>query len=451
MSKVLHYEVEFLSDVVLPASSNTEGNISQLDFIAGSTFLGMVATKYEEFENSFDMFHSSKVRFGDATILHNDKRTYKMPLSFFHEKLEKETLYNHHQIEDFSKFIQLKQKRKGYITEDLDFIEIDYNYAQKSAYDSKNRKSKDSTMFGYESIKKGSRWQFTISYVEDVNADDIELLKKTILGDKRLGKSKSSQYGAVNIKEISDFHTLTCRDSKEEVILYANGRLALIDDNARPTLDLKYLFEGLQDSQIVYDKCQIKVSAFTPYNNARKTKDYERVCIDKGSVIVLKDIDSTTIPKLVGAFRAEGFGELLVNPSFLFENGFSLSKEEKQNNNRNNEAIEIKSEFVKVLKQKKEAQQSRLKLLGDVDEFIDNHKTLYRQLNSSQWGTIRSICQSQNTNFREDIKDYISSGKVSWTQKQIDTLLDNSHTLEFIKLVSMQMPKVNADKGGNNE
>ena len=90
--KQLTFQVEFLSDVVLPATSNTEGNIEQLDFIPGSNFLGMVASKgnYENFSDSFKIFHSGAVRFGDATLLYENRPTYKMPLSFFHEKLKKD-------------------------------------------------------------------------------------------------------------------------------------------------------------------------------------------------------------------------------------------------------------------------------------------------------------------------------------------------------------------------
>jgi hypothetical protein len=79
----LTFQVEFLSDIVLPASSNTEGNIEHLDFIPGSNFLGMVARSYIDFNDSFNVFHSGKVRFGDATLLHEGRATYKMPLSFF--------------------------------------------------------------------------------------------------------------------------------------------------------------------------------------------------------------------------------------------------------------------------------------------------------------------------------------------------------------------------------
>ena len=109
--KRLNFEVEFLSDIVLQGSSNSEGNVEALDFIPGSNFLGMVAGagNYENFEKPFDIFHSGKVRFGDAHILNEGQTTYKMPLSFFHKKLDKDTIYAHDQIEDFSAFGQPKQ------------------------------------------------------------------------------------------------------------------------------------------------------------------------------------------------------------------------------------------------------------------------------------------------------------------------------------------------------
>lgn len=82
------FEVEFLSDIVLLATSNTEGSSVDLDFIPGSNFLGMVAREYDKFEDSFAVFHSGKVRFGDATILQENRPTYKAPLSYFHQKLD---------------------------------------------------------------------------------------------------------------------------------------------------------------------------------------------------------------------------------------------------------------------------------------------------------------------------------------------------------------------------
>jgi hypothetical protein len=171
--KALVFQVALKSDIVLPASSNTEGKVDTLDFIAGSNFLGMVAKNYDKFASSFDVFHSGKVRFGDGHILKDDKiPTYKIPYSYVHPKLNNETLYNHHQLkkEDFDTLGQLKQLREGYMTVDQKPISIDTVYSQKSAYDKNTRTSKEGKMYGYTALKKGSVWQFVVK-VDGITSD----------------------------------------------------------------------------------------------------------------------------------------------------------------------------------------------------------------------------------------------------------------------------------------
>ena len=440
--KELIYQVEFKSDIVLPATSNNEGNISQLDFIPGSNFLGMVAQNYDKFEDSFRVFHSADVKFSDATILKDDKQTYKMPLSFFHEKLDEKldntTIYNHHKIEDFGKFNQLKQLRNGYITKDNETISIEYNYSQKSAYDKEKRTSLDSSMFGYSAIKCGTKWQFSIKVNDTICEEDLELLKNSIVGTKRLGESKSAQYGLVEITQKGQTEDIEDKTSNE-IILYANSRLALVDEYADPTYDLKYLFDGLKSENIDYSKCQIKTSTFTPYNSARQTKDYERLCINKGSVIVLKDIDKSIIPKFVGAYQSEGFGELLLNPKFLSDDKFELKKECKDNNTQ--AKITITTHLATFLQQKEKTKYTKLDILNEVDTFIKNNKDLYKNIKNSQWGNIRSICTS-NKDVITEIEKYITPPCVkAWDKNQIDTLLNGNDSIEFIKLISIQMPK----------
>ena len=192
----LTFQVEFLSDIVLPASSNTEGNIEELDFIPGSNFLGMVAQKYGDFEErAFDVFHSGKVRFGDATLLVDGIERYKMPFSFFHPKLNEKEIYQHQFLTEDKG--QLKQMRKGYIDPNisdglLKVDYVDYNYAQKSAYDSVKRRSKSSSMYGYKAIASGSKWQFTLKYDDSINEKYINLIQEILEKSKRLGKSKST-------------------------------------------------------------------------------------------------------------------------------------------------------------------------------------------------------------------------------------------------------------------
>jgi len=439
----LVYQVEFLSDIVLPATSNTEGNIQNLDFIAGSNFLGMVAREYDKFENSFDIFHSGKVRFGDATLLHHNKPTYKMPLSYFYEKGKEETLYNHHIITDFKAFDQLKQKRNGYITKELEVVYIEYNYSQKSAYNKETRTSLEGSMFGYSAMKKGLKWQFSIKIDDSISEEDVKLIKKTILKSNRLGKSKSAQYGRIEISEIIGSEALASLNGETKSplpnsdILYFNSRVALVDENGNPTYDLKYI---CANANIEYPKSQIKTSTFTPYNGAMQTKTYERIVIDKGSVIVLKDISQEQLDEIkkgVGVYLAEGFGEILINPRFLSGNGFPLIK----NKEKEEAQKPIEAPLTKFLKQREEYKKDKLNILNDVDDFIKEYKTLYKNIKPSQWGKIRSICTSGEDDFIGDIREYISSGTKKWEERQISTLLDKEYRLEFIKLLSIQMPK----------
>lgn len=442
------YRVSFLSDVVLPSSSNTEGNITQLDFIAGTNFLGMVAKHYPEFENSFEVFHSGAVRFGDASLEVDGKETYKMPTSFFHEKLDNTKIYNHHNIKDFSNFTQLKQKREGYITADLKECFIDFVYAQKSAYDTTKRTSKESGMYGYKAIKSGTNWLFDVTMQESIDGTKI---KNILEQSTQLGKSKSAQYGKIKIEFLHEQNsTQQKEESLKNVIVYAKSRLALIDNEGNPTLNLQYLCEGLKQENIDDAKSQIRTSTFTPYNTKRQTKDYERVCINKGSVIVLKQISHEQLHELqngIGAYLSEGFGEVLINPPFLADEEFAF-KEHSTQTEKNK--IPITTPLAQFLNMQKETQHEKLEIAKRVDEFAQTHKALYNNIKPSQWGNIRSICTQSHANYQEQIIEYISNGVKKWQPHQMNTFANSMESVTFTKLLAIKMGKI-AQKGKTHE
>jgi len=453
--KKLVFRVEFVSDIVLPASSNTEGNISQLDFIPGSNFLGMAAAEYESYENSFDVFHSGKVRFGDATLLYEGNETYKMPLSIFREKTNESKIINQLQT-PLSSLKQAKQVRNGYITKDKIVTFVEYNYSQKSAYDKENRRSKDSTMFGYSAIKSGTSWQFTLSY-DAIDETDLKRLTANLLGTKRLGKSKSAQYGEVKITLEGESEELENLTLKEETILYAKSRLALVDTEGNPNYDLTTICDGLTQSNINFEKTQLRTSTFTPYNGVRETKDYERVVINKGSVIVLKDITQEQLESLkrgVGAYLSEGFGEVLINPSFLTDTECTLKEVPQKDESL--KPVKIESDTALFLQARRESKKSKLDLANEVHEFIQKKKPLYLEKMNSQWGTIRSLC-ANTENIYEDVEKYISHGiaEEKWAGEKKSTLLNaikkSQNPLEFTKLLSMQMPKVKTEDEENKD
>jgi len=431
-----YFKVKFLSDIVLQSTSNNEGKVEQLDFIPGSNFLGIVAKYYSNFDNAFEVFHSGKVRFGDATIVINDKVTYKMPLSFYHEKLDKNIIYNHHLIEDFTKFNQLKQKRDNYITKELEEVEVDYRYAQKSAYDKAKRRSKDSAMYGYKAITKGTTWQFCISYEDGI---DTEKIKHSLLGKKRLGKSRSAEYGLIEISKGGIEKNINRISDNSYDYLYCKSRIALFDDNNNPTLDVKHI---VKDLKVIYDKTQIKTSRFTPFNRARATKDYERVVINAGSVIVVEKLtkeQKEKIEKGVGAYLSEGFGEIAINPSFLFENEFTF----KRINSKDNEkSLTNQSNTIKFLEARKEREEKLIAMLQELEKDIDRLKRVYSNISKSQWGRVRAILNSNDKDYKNTIIEYISNGVKEWSSNQIEEfnkLLEKD--IEYLLLAVLRLQK----------
>jgi len=209
----LNFICEFKSDIVLHSSSNTEGKIDKFNYIAGSNFLGMVARAYQDFgTDAFEVFHSGKVRFLDGHIITKNQKTFHAPFSWFAPKgfglsdaIKKKKLYNDHFIthNHYEAFIQegkqLKQQRGSFVTQDGQVAELNANYRQKSAYDKHHRRSQDGAMFGYHALKKGTQWAF------EVELDNLKYKNKIITlleSSKRLGKSRSAEYGRVKIKFI---------------------------------------------------------------------------------------------------------------------------------------------------------------------------------------------------------------------------------------------------------
>ena len=456
----LRFEITFKSPIILQASSNTQGKMSSLDFIPGSTFLGMVASRYSDFSDPFKIFHSGAVKFYDAAPIKDGKEFFKIPLSYFHEKLDSSKIYNHHLLsrEESEKFTQLKQMRSGYINDEKKQLSLDLDFSQKSAYDKNKRRSMDSQMYGYEAFRVGMKWRFSVKFDANVSEDDISLAKETLERSTRLGKSKSAEYGAVEIKFIGENADKIQSFTPPEgyTFIYAKSRLALIDENGNPSYDVKYILPNLNENNVDYEKTQIRISNFTPYNGARSTKDYERACINKGGVIALKNLSAEQIAALkngVGAYLSEGFGEVLINPWFLDggdakDNPIEFQKEAQTE--RSTGKIPTQSDLAKFLKQKQTTKDQALEIAERVADFIKSHKDKFSKISKSQWGAIRALCKS-SADIQKDVGEFIGEGveKDKWSDAK-ETLLEaiekSRDPLKFALLLSMQMPKIIGEK-----
>ena len=426
--KTLYFQCTLLTDVIINQKSASEGAQSTLDFIPGSNFLGVVASKlYKEATNqNFDIFHSGLIRFGDAHLADGNNRSLHIPAVYFYPKMEKisECCYvmpkfsQAERTSDDLRKLQLKQARNGfYVFADNQIKEIknDKNYAIKSAYDYNERRSADSQMYGYESLQRGAKFFFSI----EVDAEQYaESIVKSLEGKHTLGRSRTAQYGLVEIKKIESFNQPQSqpKSSKDDyAFVYADSRLIFIDANGLPTLQPTAEQLGFADgAHVEYEFSQIRTFQYSPYNFKRQAFDTDRVGIEKGSVIAVK-LNGTQSPcesAYCGSYRNEGFGHVIYNPDFLKFDSEGKAEykfvEEKKKEEKNDKAQlkELKhlgicstNPLISYLVQQNNLAYEQNEIYRLVGDFVDKNAIKFRNKQfASQWGRIRAIAM-ESTNW----------------------------------------------------
>lgn len=425
--KKLKFECELLSDVVINQSAATEGNNKTLDFIPGNSFLGIMASHYAEFssEEALLLFHSGKVRFGDAhpeSLMKSDIRTLRVPASLYYPKLKsvKDVCYVHHFYDRKADKLndgrpqQLKQCRNGFFAfaQGKGFKAItERNFYLKSAYDRDRRRSKDEQMYGYESLEAGGKYLF------EVETDDdslVETIIKNLVGKHHIGRSRTAQYGEVRITEKSFEESVSRQDpvkirGNEYVVVYADGRLIFLDENLEPTYRPTAEELGISGGEIAWDLSQVRTFQYAPWNGKRASRDTDRTGIEKGSVFLVK-VNESNIPELksryIGVYKNEGFGKVIYNPDFLdvVKDGNGEAKLKIQQCDimlsQENSLPLSGTPLLDFIARKRCVNEAESFVYEKVNEFVEVNKNSFSNgadKFSSQWGQIREIATRSKT------------------------------------------------------
>lgn len=451
--ETLSFRCTLLADAVISEHTATGGGHHSLDFIPGNNFLGVAAASLygETDERSWLIFHSGKVRFGDAHPVYNDIRSLRTPASFYYPKLSTvgEACYIHHAIADFEPLLplQLKQCRKDFCAfsdNEAIIVKVDKNFAIKSAYDSGLRRSADNKMFGYESIAKGTVFGFNVE-IDDDASGFREAIVNALTGNRHIGRSRSAQYGWVKIEPLDS----TCRlsepfshaDKGTEVAVYADGRLIFFDKNGMPTFqpspaDLGIYEEG---AKIDWTHSQVRTFQYAPWNFQRQAFDNDRCGIEKGSVFIVTLPAASATERTsayVGAYQNEGFGRVIYNPDFLNtipgKNGLSVltfHEAQPEEESQKPTLTSANPQIINFLRQKQEKDKAERYIYDQVKAFVNNRSNLNKfkgERFASQWGTIRSIAMnSRPESIVKNIDDYLNHGvaKEKWDDRGRRNLL----------------------------
>lgn len=408
--KKYQYKCTLLSDVIITSFAATEGYKESLDYISGAKFLGIIAGKLYNDNNTaktLDLFHNGSVRYSDATPLVDNEPMLRVPFAWFHQKGEglADEIYLHHKLQA-NNGKQLKQARSGYFSKNKEkFLSIEQGFSIKSKYDSNKRKSEDGFMFGYFCLKKGSTWTFFVEDEKGIYADEI----KQVFEEKkhRVGRSRSSEYGLVEIKFMQEVFPLfeTKTTYANETIIYAQSNLCFYDEAGKTTaIPTTKQLVGTDKAKIDWAKSQVRSRNYQTWNRYRKNKDTDRIIIEKGSVFVVvldEPVNATHFENGIGSHRAEGFGAVLINPAFLLSESekldFKLAKSETEYIKIYDiEKGDTDEKIVKLLEKRLGFNDFDSRIDKKANDFIRNFRSDFEGISKSQWGTLRSYAEELN-------------------------------------------------------
>lgn len=481
--KKYEFRCRLLSDLVLTSSAATESHASSLNYIPGSKFLGIVSRslyKMDDEKSTLDIFHNGIVKFGDAHPILKEKRLYPSPANFYFKKGEglNDSIFLHHNLDKStqeklrSQNIQLKQSRTGYIQPELKKqLTIKQNYRLKSAYDATTRKSKDSQMFGYFSLPSQTEWVFS---VEDHSGYYLEKIKEVLVGMKRIGRSKSAEYGLVEILFEKEIKTSKEENVSGRIVVYAQSNLCFVNQYGETTAQPNLLqLTGNSDCEILWEQSQLRSRKYQSWNGKRNCRDADRIIIEKGSVFVLNlktPVSSSFYDAGIGSYKSEGFGSVIINPDFLPLEGINLNYSfSKQNDKEKNtdiysEIIDDSSEEVfDALLMRQNLVSTDKTVKAEVKEFLENHRHYFKSVSKSQWGTLRAYAKQCLTleafdllvfgkPNEEGLEGYIYKGssQAQWKVggeflqneiKRIAKKKDEKFALAFVQKLSVEIPK----------
>lgn len=411
--QIYQYKCVLLTDVVIASSTATEGYSASLNYIPGAKFLGIVANALytpDDAQKTLDLFHNGVVRYGDAHPEIDNQYGLPIPFAWYYEKGKDvpSNIYLHHRITAADqrnlagKGVQLRQLRNGYFTEKGKWVKrIDQAFSIKSAYDPELRRASEGQMYGYFALPRATTWVFT---VEDDTGKYAEEIKQILQGRHRVGRSRSAEYGLVDIAFDKSIPAPAKVFVEEEVVLYAKSNLLFYDQYCQPTTrpDPQMHFGLPTSTTIDWSNSQVRTRLYQTWNRKRFNRDADRLIIEKGSVFVcnLQERCELQQEMQVGSQLSEGFGKIQVNPSFLLSSSeklpISLTAVDMQLRPHAYSAAEVGEDdslVLDILRSRNKSKDTEVDIDRVVNEFVKKYHNEFKGISSSQWGMVRNYAK----------------------------------------------------------
>jgi len=237
-----------------------------------------------------------------------------------------------------------------------------------------------------------------------------------LIGKKRVGRSRTAQYGLVEISETNIANSVNYISNGSDFLIYADSRLIFLDEYGLPTFQPTAEQLGFNGGEIDWSKSQIRTFQYAPWNFKRQCRDADRCGIEKGSVFLVKGGESKfeSNEYWVGSYQNEGFGKVIINPDFLqaelYSNGKAKYKFVETNRELQLPVTSSNDPLFKYLKKQQEKEIVEQVIVAKVNKFVTDNARKYKyEFFASQWGSIRSIAMQYKT--KQNIKDALFKEK----------------------------------------
>lgn len=333
-------EITLLTDVVLTARSATVGGPGSLDHIPGSVLLGAAAARlypHQPPDVAFALFHSGAVRFGDGLpIAPGGTLGLPAPLSFHTVKGveagkrgQPVAWINRARRTSDGPFVQVRDQRMaGSI-----FWAPERTVSMRTAIGEGGR-AREGLLYGYEALQAGMVFR---ARVDADDAERLEQVRLALVGDVRIGRSRSAEFGLVKIVDapVDAHRSLEQPAEAGRVVVLCLSDLCLRDPGTgQPTLDPMPSAFGLPDGwRLDVPRSFVRHRRWSPFNTHRRRPDLERQAIVAGSVLVFAGDGAPGLEALrrrcaagIGEYREQGLGQVLIEPKVLQETELWMTK-----------------------------------------------------------------------------------------------------------------------------
>lgn len=329
-------EITALEPLIMTSEPATEGAPATLDYIPGAILLGLAAqSSYDTMGDPFRVFHSGAVRFGCGLPLspRDGAAGTPAPFSLHVEKPGKFTKDGGALTAEVTDLSADKRKtetlyqqfRGGWITRERRRFDIEIDGGLKTAIEFKTGMAAESQLYGYAAIRAGARFLARLEddgAVEGAAEADFEQALAALLGKRRIGRSRRTEFGKVEItlREGRDplAEALVSGAPRDGYIaLYAITDIHLPNDPITGELDLL-----LGDAATtVAAHTFARARRYSPFNGAWKRRGVERTVLAAGSVIAVKNADPAKLAAALshgwGLDRELGLGRVAQDPKLL--------------------------------------------------------------------------------------------------------------------------------------